>query len=98
MSLQITKNQNEITLKGNLIASNIFQMRNYCLTVLGQHKSVKVNLSGLDQLDVSAAIMFRDLKHKAYNMNKGFFVTNGQNEKIAGAFRMLDHQVLQAAA
>lgn len=98
MSLQIIKTENKVTLKGNLTANTIFQIRRYCLALLDQNSSLIINLSGLDQLDVSAAIMLRDLKLEAYKMDKVLTVTNGQNQKIVGAFRMLDHQVLQIAA
>ncbi len=98
MSLKITKDQNEVALKGNLTANTIFQIRRYCTALLDQNTSLHLDLSGLDQLDVSAAIMLRDLQIEAYKLDKSFTVTNGQNEKIVGAFRMLDHQVLQIAA
>lgn len=98
MSLQIIKTENKVTLKGNLTANTIFQIRRYCLALLDQNSSLIINLSGLDQLDVSAAIMLRDLKFEAYKMDKVLTVTNGQNQKIVGAFRMLDDQVLQIAA
>lgn len=98
MSLQIIKTENEVTLSGNLTANTIFQIKRYCLALLDQNSSLIINLSGLDQLDVSAAIMFRDLKLEAHKMDKVLTVTNGQNKKIVGAFRMLDHQVLQIAA
>jgi ABC-type transporter Mla MlaB component len=98
MSLQIIKTENEVTLTGNLTANNIFQIKRYCTILLEQHNALKINLSGLDQLDVSAAIMLRDLQVDAYSADKVLTVTNGQNEKIVGAFRMLEHQVLQAAA
>ncbi len=98
MSLQITTTQNEIALKGNLTANTIFQIKRFCTTLLEQEGSLHVNLSGLDQVDVSAALMLRDLQMDAYNTNKVLTVTNGENQKILGAFRMLDHQVLQAAA
>jgi ABC-type transporter Mla MlaB component len=98
MSLQIIKTENEVTLKGNLTASNVFQIKRYCTALLEQNKALKINLSGLDRLDVSAAIMLRDLKVAAYSADKFLIVTNGQNEKIAGAFRMLDYQVLQVIA
>ena len=98
MSLQITKDQNEVTLTGNLTANTIFQIKRYCATLLELNSSLIINLSGLDQVDVSAAMMLKDLQLDAFNANKVLTVINGQNEKIVGAFRMLDHQVLKVAA
>lgn len=98
MALQITTNQNEITLKGNLTANTVFQIKRFCVTLLEQNSSLHLNLSGLDQVDVSAALMLRDLQLDAYTANKELTVTNGENQKIVGAFRMLEHQVLQIAA
>ncbi|MFT5077500.1 MAG: ABC-type transporter Mla MlaB component [Planctomycetota bacterium] len=98
MSLQIIKSENEVILKGNLTASNVFQIKRYCMALLEQNNALKINLSGLYQLDVSAAIMLRDLKVAASSDDKFLIVTNGQNEKIAGAFSRLDYQVLQVIA
>jgi len=98
MSLHVTKTQNEITLKGNLTANTIFQIKNICKILLEQNTFIHINLSGLDQVDVSAALMLRDLKFDAYKIGKELKITNGKNEKIVGAFRMLDHQVLHIAA
>lgn len=98
MSLHLTKIQNEIVLKGNLTANTIFQIKKICKVLLEQHTFLHINLSGLDQVDVSAALMLRDLQLDAYTANKELTVTNGENQKIVGAFRMLEHQVLQIAA
>lgn len=98
MSLHITKTQNEFQLTGNLRANNLFEIKNYFRTILKITPSLHINISRLDQLDLSAAMMFRDLKLEAFNMQKECTVSNGQNEKIVGAFRMLEEQVLQAVA
>lgn len=98
MSLHITRTENVFQLAGNLTGNQVFQIRNFFKTILNSERSLEINLSGLDQLDLSAAMMFQDLKELGLRANKKVTVTNGENRKILGAFRMLGGEVLAVAA
>ena len=98
MALQIEKRENVFTLKGTLHSNQVFEIRNFFQHKLKLDASLIVSLAGLDDLDLSAALMFKQLKDEAYKMNKSFTVFTAGNKKVLGPFLMLEEPVLLAAA
>lgn len=98
MALSISKMETVYHLSGALHANQVFQLRNFFELSLKNEESITISLAGLDDLDLSAALMFKQLKDEAYKMKKSVTVFNGENQKILGPFLMLeDQQVLTAA-
>ena len=99
MALQISKTANVFTLKGRLSAGEVFQARSFFLHKLSFEESFTISLAGLDDLDLSGALMFKGLKDEAIRINKSVKIVNGENQKILGPFRKLEDQfVLSVAA
>ena len=98
MSLKIEKKENVFTLAGTLHSNQVFEIRNFFQHKLKSETSLTVSLAGLDDLDLSAALMFKQLKDEAYKMNKNFTVFTAGNKKVLGPFLMLEEPVLLAAA
>jgi len=97
MALQIQKIENVFALKGRFHSNQVFEIRNFFQQKLKSETTVTVSIAGLDDLDLSAALMFQQLKDDAYKMNKVFTVFSAGNEKVLGPFLMLDEPVLLAS-
>lgn len=98
MALQIKKTENVFILKGTLHSNQVFEIRNFFQHKLKSDASLTISLAGLDDLDLSAALMFKQLKDEAYRINKRFTVFSAGNKKVLGPFLMLEEPVLLAAA
>ena len=90
MALSITKTDMVFHLSGTLHTNQVFQVRNFFQQVLNNEESITISLGGLDNLDLSAALMFKQLKDEAYSFNKHITVFNGENQKILGSFPLHD--------
>ncbi len=99
MALQISKIDKVFTLSGRLGANQIFAIRDFFVYKLRDEDQLIISLAELDDLDLSAALMFKSLKGQAFRINKSLTVFTGKNRKILGPFRKLeDQRVLSAAA
>lgn len=98
MSLRILKTDNVFTLSGRLGANQIFSTREFFMYKLRSEDTLMISLAGLDDLDLSAALMFKSLKDEAFRINKSLTVFTGQNRKILGPFRKLEDQHVLAVA
>ena len=99
MALQISKTKNVFTLTGKFNANEVFHVRNFFLHKLRFEDSFTISLAGLEDLDLSAVLMFKGLKDEANHINKSVKIVNSENQKILGPFRKLEDQfVLSVAA
>ena len=97
MALAIEKVENVFLLKGRLTASQVFQIRIFLESKLNQQGELVISLSGLYDLDLSGAMMFKQLKDFAFQTNKALTIYVGENKKILGPFSVLEDQHVLAA-
>ena len=87
MSLHITKKDSVYELIGNLSADQVFELGRYFNLKLHEEKVLKISLANLDSVDVSSALMFKQLLSQAQMRNKECIIFGLKNRKILGAFR-----------
>ncbi len=97
MALEIKKTENVFFLKGRLNANQVFQIRAFFETKLKEEGQVTISLAGLDDLDLSGAMMFKHLKDYAFQINKSIMVYAGENRKILGPFAVMEDSNVLAA-
>lgn len=96
MALHINKQENVYVLSGKLTADQVFDLGRYFSIKLHAEQELLVSLAGLDVVDISAALMFKQLLSQARIRNKKCIIYGAQNGKILGAFRhtnMIDELV-----
>lgn len=87
MALQITKQENVYVLSGNLSADQVFEIGRFFNLKLHAEQELHISLAKLDVVDISAALMFKQLFSQAELRNKTCVVYGLKNRKILGAFR-----------
>lgn len=97
MALEINKTENVFFLKGRLHANQVFQIRSFFEAKLKTEEEVTISLIGLEDIDLSGAMMFKQLKDHAFRTNKSLMVYAGVNKKILGPFSVLEDQYVLAA-
>ena len=80
-----------------LYTNQVFQIRAFFQSKAIQEEQLNINLEGLDDVDLSAALMFKQLKDEAIQENRQIKISVGANEKILGPFRILQDQYVLAA-
>ena len=95
MSLIVIKEKNEFHLFGNLKAHNAYEIRKFFKVLLQKQPSVCINVSALDQIDVSAVMMLKELQFEAFCSQKECVVKKGANKKIEGILSLLQNSDTQ---
>ena len=90
MALHINKTERGYALRGCLTSPNVHHLRSMLTYRLHEDQELKVYINELDQLDLSGAMMFRDLNQVALGAGLKLEIIVGDNQKIIGAFRMLE--------
>ncbi|MEP2936103.1 MAG: hypothetical protein ABJM06_13155 [Gilvibacter sp.] len=94
MALRIVKQDNVYFLKGRLHGNGAYGIRDFFKAVLSSDDHLTINLSDLDDLDLSAAMLLNDLKIQGLMTNKTVSILHHSNEKIQGSFRQLGAQLV----
>ena len=97
MALKIQFKKGEYSLQGRLCSSHSHEIFQFFKSKLNFHDHLTINLAGIDDLDLAAAIMLEDLKKEAKRRNKPVEILLGMNKKILGPFRVLNPQMYEAA-
>lgn len=97
MALAVKKVENVFLLEGRLTASQVFQIRAFLESKLIEQGEIVISLSGLFDLDLSGALMLKQLKDFAFQTNKSITIYAGENKKILGPFSVLEDQHVLAA-
>lgn len=97
MALQITKTEQGFLLTGRLHTNQLFEIRNFFKSKLSTSKELSISLAGLDDLDLSAALFFKELKDLAKRTHKKVHISSDNNQKILGPFRKLEDPYVLAA-
>jgi len=97
MALSINYQDSTYFLSGRLYTNQVFQIRAFFQSKATQEEQLSIDLGGLDDVDLSAALMFKQLRDEAIQENRQIKICAGSNEKILGPFRMLQDQYVLAA-
>lgn len=90
MALEIKKIENVYLMEGRLGANQVFQINAFFQAKLKIEGELTISLLGLDDLDISGAMMFKHLKDFAFKANKTVSIFTGENKKILGPFTVLE--------
>ena len=98
MALHINKIDGVYTIKGTITASQVHHLRAFFSFRLEREENIGIHLGRVDQLDLSGAMMFKDLQQMAALNDNRCELIFGDNQKIWGAFRMLNYNPTLLAA
>lgn len=87
MALHIKKQENVYVLSGSLTADQVFELGRFFNLKLHEEERMLISLSDLDAVDISAALMFKQLLSQAKMRSKDCIIYGLNNRKIQGAFR-----------
>ncbi|NQX78003.1 hypothetical protein [Gilvibacter sp.] len=87
MALQINKQNKIYELNGSLTADQVFELGRFFNLKLHLENELIISLKKLDTVDISAALMFKQLFSQAAMRNKKCTIRGLKNHKIHGAFR-----------
>lgn len=97
MALEIKKLKNVFLLEGRLGANQVFQVNAFFQAQLEIEGELTISLAGLDDLDISGAIMFKHIKDIASKTQRAVSIFAGENKKILGPFSVLEDPYVLAA-
>lgn len=88
MALHLRIEENTIYLKGRLLCKEAYQIKPIIEQSIRNTEDLKINISELDDMDLSGAMVLRDLAKK--EVNKTFNIIRGENQKILGPLKVID--------
>ncbi|MDC8005689.1 hypothetical protein POV27_16645 [Aureisphaera galaxeae] len=97
MALKIQNTGNTYQLSGRLNSTIVKEIRPFFIHKIKESEIVTIDISDLDDIDLSGAMLMSDLYERAQKGYKTFKVLAKNNQKILGPFRQLYTEYLLAA-
>ena len=84
MALRINKQENVYVLSGSLKADQVFELGRFFNLKLHEEQQMFISLAGLDVLDASATLMFKQILFQAKRFNKECAIYGTKDCEILG--------------
>lgn len=97
MALHITNSYQIFQLSGRLNNQVVYEAKAFFTHKLSHTEELTIDVSQLDDIDLSGAMLLNDLYTRALKDRKGIRILIRDNQKVLGPFRQLNAEYILAA-